>query len=224
MVHAYTETGYSKTKIPPKVYKDIHNTYLANYGSATDYDRSQPHSMFVNYPEHPKVKHIPIPSADADRIAEELKPSLEEWCGEKLNFVSFDGVWENQEKSQWFKSVEDLDSLHVISATLLIARDAEGENWQFDIVEFDGLEQLVTLNNGEMLMYESAKLIVGKKGALKGKSYAECTFHYVPSAGWPFGREEQEFINYETGFREPTGNVITDLTINKRAIPQHDEF
>ena len=53
-----------------------------------------------------------------------------------------------------------------------------------EIIGFDGVRKNVTLQPGEMLLYESATLIHGRPFPLEGRIFANAFLHYKPLNGW----------------------------------------
>lgn len=58
--------------------------------------------------------------------------------------------------------------------------DNDDEPWPIDIEDHNGQLHSVSLQPGQMLFYESAKLLHGRMRAFKGKYYGSIFLHYKP--------------------------------------------
>lgn len=58
---------------------------------------------------------------------------------------------------------------HVVSCIINVDQDVE-EDWQMLILDHDDNEHWVTMKPGDMLLYESAKMLHGRPGML----YSSC--------------------------------------------------
>jgi len=68
---------------------------------------------------------------------------------------------------------------HVVSAILNIAQDVD-EDWPLQIMDHNGNPHEIILAPGQMIWYESAKLVHARIKPLKGKSFENMFVHYMP--------------------------------------------
>ena len=68
---------------------------------------------------------------------------------------------------------------HVISAILNIKQKVDSP-WPLQIYDNDGKLHEITLEPGEMVWYESARLIHGRVKKLNGTYYENVFVHYMP--------------------------------------------
>jgi Ankyrin repeats (3 copies) len=66
------------------------------------------------------------------------------------------------------------------------------DDWVLELIDHDGYAVNVTLQPGEMIMYESHSILHGRPYPLNGQYYANCFFHYEP-----IGYTEQYYANLE---------------------------
>ena len=151
-----------------------------------------------------------------DTVAEGLRAMMEEWCGFELEMTAFYGVREYFGGNVLHNHVDRLDT-HVISAIIQIDKDLSGgEDWLLEVIEYGGHRNTIELEPGEMLLYESARLIHGRPKAFKGKLYANVFLHYRPKFGWKnvYHHDANEFILYypdeETESLMPLESVLTE--------------
>ena len=77
----------------------------------------------------------------------------------------------------------DRFNTHVISAILNIGQKVV-EEWPLYILDNEGAKHSVVLEAGEMLLYESARVVHGRPQALVGEYYDNLFIHYRPSGDW----------------------------------------
>ena len=119
-----------------------------------------------------------------ETVAEGLRQLMEEWCGFELEMTAFYGVREYFGGNVLRNHVDRLDT-HVISAIIQIDKDLGGkDDWLLEVIEYGGNRSTIELNPGDMLLYESARLIHGRPQAFQGKLYANVFLHYRPKQGW----------------------------------------
>lgn len=67
----------------------------------------------------------------------------------------------------------------VISAIINVAQEVE-EDWILEVIGHDGYAQNLTMQPGDMILYESHSIIHGRPFPLNGKFYANCFIHFEP--------------------------------------------
>ena len=72
---------------------------------------------------------------------------------------------------------------HVISAIINVDQEVE-EDWPLFIQDNRGEDHEVILRPGEMIWYESARLIHGRQRPLRGHHYDNVFIHYKPRGLW----------------------------------------
>ena len=72
---------------------------------------------------------------------------------------------------------------HVISVIMNIAQEVE-EEWPLYIKDHENREHTILLKAGEMLWYESARLVHGRQKPFKGKYFDNMFIHYKPKGLW----------------------------------------
>ena len=74
-------------------------------------------------------------------------------------------------------------SSHVIGAILHVNRSADAQPWPLAIEGYDGRTHELLLEPGEMLLYESTKLLHGRPRPFRGSWFASMFAHFKP-VGW----------------------------------------
>jgi len=179
----YTDIGFKKIKAPPKVFKAIKEFWEANKG------REEVEEWFAGntYTNHwesptwmldvgdenlagggPKLKNL---------IWEAARHSLQEWTGQELTPTSLYGIRKYQTGAILATHVDRLPL--VTSAVINVAQDVD-EPWPLEVYGHDGRAYNVTMEPGEMILYESHSVLHGRPFPLKGKFYANAFIHFEP--------------------------------------------
>lgn len=74
----------------------------------------------------------------------------------------------------------DNPSSHALSAIINVDQKVE-EDWPLIILDHDGVEHTVIMKPGDILLYESAKLLHGRPEPLRGDHYDNIFVHYRPN-------------------------------------------
>jgi prolyl 4-hydroxylase len=103
--------------------------------------------------------------------------TLEGWTGQKLRGCSLYGIRVYTEGSILHTHVDRLPL--VSSAILNVAQDTD-EPWPLEVIGHDGKAHNLTMEPGEMLLYESHSILHGRPFPLKGKYFANIFVHFEP--------------------------------------------
>jgi hypothetical protein len=98
----------------------------------------------------------------------------------------------------------DTANTHVVSAIINVDQEVE-QDWLLVILDHEDNEHSIIMRPGDLLLYESAKLLHGRPsqylfmlfvlftdiilvlGTFVGKHYDNIFVHYQPVAGWEYG-------------------------------------
>ena len=131
----------------------------------------------------------PLTATLKHRLDAEIRPIFEEWFGGDLIRTSIYGVRRYREGSLLRMHVDTLKT-HVVSAIINVGQSVS-EDWPLVILDHDGKEHSIVMQAGDLLLYESAKLVHGRPARFKGDYYDNIFIHYMPVVGWD---EETAFI------------------------------
>jgi prolyl 4-hydroxylase len=183
-IPAFTPMGFEKRRLPEDTFRWLRGWYdqVKEEGRITKIEGSAGPCM--NQVDAPSVMHMITPALKT-RMAEELKPILEDWYGHgKLKMTSIYGVRKYTDGSILRMHV-DTANTHVISAIINVDQDVE-EPWRLLILDHDENEHWLTMEPGDMVLYESAKMLHGRPEPMKGERYENIFLHYMPSDGWDY--------------------------------------
>jgi hypothetical protein len=107
-----------------------------------------------------------------------LQSIHEEWSGQELEPTAVYGLRVYREGQTLLPHTDTLET-HVISSIVHIAHDT-AEPWPLWITDLHGNEHEVVLDEGEMLLYESARCPHARLQPLNGSAYCSLFVHYRP--------------------------------------------
>jgi len=171
----YYGLGFRKDILDPSVYKKIwshfveHARYFRFEGEIDVVKTNNPNVFPTLIHNDPQFN---------TQLCAILKPAHEQWCGVPLVTANAYGIRVYQSGSYLHNHV-DLIQSHVISSTLCVDHRLN-RPWPFYIEDISGHGHEISLQPGEMLFYESARLKHGRPYPLDGEYYAALFVHYTP--------------------------------------------
>lgn len=130
--------------------------------------------------------HTPMPGDVQNFVFRELQKTMEAWAPTTapLMGTSAYGV-RTYEKGSYLHLHVDTAQTHVVSGIMNVAQELDGsEDWPVEILDHAGVLHSVNMKPGDLLLYESARLLHGRPSPFRGRSYANVFVHYQPSSGW----------------------------------------
>lgn len=204
-VHNYTEHGYHKLPVPPDLYMALSEFYRQHPGADEPVEQI---SAVVHGYKPPTMFYLS--DQLLQRIERTLQPAMEEWCGCQLRRTAIYGIREYHDGDLLRGHVDRIET-HVISAILQVEQDVD-EDWTLEVVGYDGVKRQVRLMPGEMLFYESAKLVHGRPLPFRGRSFANAFVHFAPVNGWDYKFVDREFVDDRRRMRERLDLLDSELT------------
>jgi len=127
--------------------------------------------------------YLPLDKNTLENIFGSLLPLAEKWIDYKTKLIgtSVYGIRKYTRGSKLAAHVDHLKT-HVISAIINIQQDVDAE-WPLQIFDHAGNLHEVLLKPGEMIWYESAKLVHGRAEPLNGSYFENLFVHYMPRGG-----------------------------------------
>eukprot|EP00484_Ammonia_sp_Unknown_P006323 CAMPEP_0197055822 /NCGR_PEP_ID=MMETSP1384-20130603/74021_1 /TAXON_ID=29189 /ORGANISM="Ammonia sp." /LENGTH=529 /DNA_ID=CAMNT_0042489545 /DNA_START=21 /DNA_END=1610 /DNA_ORIENTATION=- len=182
--------GFIKMKMPPGLHDRLVRFYRKWYHLKKEESWDTAGTQ-LNY-FHVKTHMISLDHdyRERDSIANDvMKPVLLKWAHDNghtnisgLEFTAFYGIREYSRGASLRNHVDRIDT-HVLSAVLQIAQTGVEDPWPLQVIGFDGKLVDVTLQPGEMILYEGHKLIHGRPYPFNGTLFANAFIHFKP-VGW----------------------------------------
>lgn len=179
-IYNYTQTGFAKIAAPPAVWEILNGFWLENKGAAVreNSELNTPSNfLFQSSPQIVSLLNRTLGGTKSfrQRIWQAARPTLEEWSGQRLAPSSVYGIRVYQRNAMLHPHVDRTNL--VLSAIVNIDQEVD-EPWPLEIYNHQGIAHNVTLNPGEMLLYESASCIHGRPFPLQGRFYANAFLHF----------------------------------------------
>eukprot|EP00604_Paraphysomonas_vestita_P002251 CAMPEP_0174819618 /NCGR_PEP_ID=MMETSP1107-20130205/2962_1 /TAXON_ID=36770 /ORGANISM="Paraphysomonas vestita, Strain GFlagA" /LENGTH=375 /DNA_ID=CAMNT_0016033465 /DNA_START=336 /DNA_END=1463 /DNA_ORIENTATION=+ len=182
--HNYTELGFKKQKVPADVWQALSNFYQKNKNHAVEEKWSRGYT-YVNHWESPSymvsvedTKLIGAGQELKQLIWNGVKPIIEEWVGRDIYPTSMYGVRIYTNNSILAPHV---DRLPLISSCIInVDQEDMAEPWPIEVYDHSGKAHNVTMEPGDMVLYESSTVLHGRPAPLKGSKYANIFIHFKP--------------------------------------------
>merc|ERR1719356_1648643 len=129
----------------------------------------------------------------------------QQWIGEKIELAgtSVYGI-RRYTRGAWLMGHLDHLKSHVISAILNIKQDVDSD-WPLQIFDHDGKLHEVILAPGEMVWYESARLVHGRTKPLNGSYFENLFVHYMPRSQLWYGED------WDLDYGVPVKNITLEM-------------
>lgn len=111
------------------------------------------------------------------KIWDAAKDTISEWTGQELTQCSLYGIRIYYEGSMLAPHV---DRLPLVSSAIINVDQDIDEPWPLEVIGHDGIAVNVTMEPGDMVLYESHSVIHGRPFALKGRYFANLFVHFEP--------------------------------------------
>jgi len=180
----YTDIGFKKIKTPPAVWKLISEFWENNKNTRGDENWGRGNT-YVNHWDSPtymvSVENTGLRGGGGrikNAIWNAAKDTLQQWTGEELTQCSLYGIRVYTEGAVLATHVDRLPL--VSSAIVNVAQDVD-EPWPIEVIGHDGRAYNVTMEPGDMVLYESHSVLHGRPFPLKGRFYANIFIHFEPT-------------------------------------------
>jgi hypothetical protein len=132
-------------------------------------------------------------------IWDAAQSTIEDWTGMELTPTSLYGIRCYTEGSILSPHVDRLPL--VSSAIVNVAQDVD-EDWILEVIDRQGKAVNVTMQPGDMVLYESGSLIHGRPYPLKGRYYCNVFIHFEPT-GRTLPLAEDDLLSDHDSFFPP---------------------
>ena len=177
-IKTYTDEGFRKELLDPDLYNEI-KEYLAQYRD--DFSDEFVEGNFIQSDEADVPSRLfELTDELKDKIHNSLQEPMESWSGTKLEPTFVYGI-RDYKRGAVLIPHRDRKETHIISAIINIDQQVE-KDWPLEIEDHFYRRHEVFLEPGEVLFYESARLLHGRSTPLKGESYSNIFCHYMPSS------------------------------------------
>jgi len=181
LVEGVTESGFDLRRLPEETYLWLREWFQKK--QVTDSMVEGPVGPCMNQHVAESIMTHLTPDKKT-KLSQELHPILEGWYGGRLELTSIYGIRRYTNGSVLRMHVDTVNT-HVVSAIINVEQNVDKE-WPLIILDHDDKEHNVLMQPGDMLLYESAKLLHGRPEPFVGTSYDNIFIHYKPVEGWNY--------------------------------------
>lgn len=180
----YTDIGFKKIRCPDKLWslltdfweKNKDNRSPENWGTGSTYTNHWVAPTYMISVENSALRGAGY--GLKKELWDAAETTISEWVGEELTPCSLYGIRVYTEGAMLATHVDRLPL--VSSAIINVAQDVD-EPWPIEVIGHDGKAYNVTMEPGDMVLYESHSLLHGRPFPLKGRYYANIFIHFEPT-------------------------------------------
>eukprot|EP01084_Bolivina_argentea_P036853 68138_1 len=190
VVPQFTELGFSHRKMPDEICKYLTDFYNENQNKL----RREPFpkdNPLINAHEIP-MQMLHIPGRKKYWIAEIIKPMLEEWTKQTLQFSILYGL-RQYSKGAVLKGHCDKIETHVVSTILHLNHDPLDIPWPIEVYGFDKKRHYLEDAPCTMTFYESSTLIHGRPSTYNGTKWINAFLHFRPKQ-WEYKFTRDNYV------------------------------
>ncbi|KAL9182371.1 hypothetical protein ACHAXT_013023 [Thalassiosira profunda] len=181
----YTELGFEKVRAPDDMWQSVQQFWDDNQDKETWKEEIWPKGTTYVNPWMATSYMVAVEDPEMKGAGEELtqkiydacKEALEEWSGETLREYNLYGIRVYTDNAVLATHVDRMPS--VIGIILNVAQDVD-EPWPLEVYAHDGKAYNITMEPGDMIMYEGHSLLHGRPFPLKGRHYANIFINFEP--------------------------------------------
>ncbi|MFN0264533.1 hypothetical protein ACKTEK_11700 [Tepidamorphus sp. 3E244] len=171
--------GFKKVTLDSAIHDRLMDHFRANVHNFT----SEGEGMYIRT-ENPRAYPSLLFQHEEfnQRLMSDVQDVHEAWCGKALRKAACYGIRVYQPRS-YLLNHYDHSATHVVSSTICVDSRLN-RPWPLYIEDLDGNPHEVSIEPGEMVFFEGAKLKHGRPYAMDGEYYANIFVHFTP-VDWP---------------------------------------
>ena len=204
-MHNFTDTGFKKIKAPKALYDLLRNHWDTNKANWKE-EKWAKGNVYVNHWHNPtymvSVEDTGMIGGGPElkeAIWAEAKPVIEEWTGMELKSTSLYGI---RAYTEGAVLAPHADRLPLVSSCIINVDQDVDEPWVLEVYDRHDRAVNVTMEPGDMVLYESGSLVHGRPFPLKGRFYANTFIHFEPT-GRPLHYENYDYVEEMDDFLPP---------------------
>ena len=142
-----------------------------------------------------------------DEVLDGIRPAAESWTGKSL-LPTY--VTDIRFYGDGTIVAPQVDRLPLVITTMIVVAEDVREPWPVELIGHDGVAVNVTVEPGEMIMYEGHSVIHGRPYALTGEGSASLLVHFEP-----FGHTHAHQMEQAT--RSAAGEKVSVKSLYEKA-------
>jgi prolyl 4-hydroxylase len=180
----YTKMGFKKIKAPADLFAVIQKFWLTNKDKAVE----EKWGVGNTYTNNWISKSVMVSVEDTNlrgggseikqHIWDAARDVIGEWTGQDLTQCSLYGIRVYKDGAMLAPHV---DRLPLVSSAIINVDQDVDEPWPLEVYGHDGKAYNVTMEPGDMVLYESHSVIHGRPFPMKGRFMANLFVHFEPT-------------------------------------------
>lgn len=171
----YLGLGFTKARLDSKIYERLVDHLMSNLHKF----RSEPANEYIRTENKRSYPSLLYQDEDFNkRLMSDLHSVHEAWCGRQIRQAACYGIRVYQPGSYLYNHIDQAGT-HVVSSTICVDHRLH-KPWPLFIEDNDGQPHEISVEPGEMVFFEGARLNHGRPYALDGDYYANIFAHYTP--------------------------------------------
>lgn len=186
LVRGVTDVGFELKEMPKETFKWLQEWYRTTR-AVNSIDESNVGPCMNQHQAMSEITHLPsVGIYSKERLGNELKPMLSDWYhgNDPLFLTSIYGVRRYTNGSILRMHVDTVGT-HVVSAIINVDQNVTND-WPLIILGHNDEEYSINMKPGDILLYESAKLLHGRPEPMNGLHYDNIFVHYAPVDNWDY--------------------------------------
>jgi len=167
--------GYAKIKLESQLHDRLLDHFRSNLHKFRS-EHANEYLMTDNKRSYPSLLYQD--EEFNQRLMGDLQQAHEKWCGRPIMKSACYGIRVYQPGSYLYNHVDHVRT-HVVSSTICVDHRLRSP-WPLYIEDEMGYPHEVSIEPGEMVFFEGARLTHGRPYALDGDYYANIFVHYTP--------------------------------------------
>ncbi len=224
----YTEMGFKKIRAPRVVFEALKQFYEENKENRKEEVWSRAYT-YTNHWTSPSymisVEDTSYPTGGQnfkEFIWNNINPVIEDWIGGyKLRPTSLYGIRVYTNNSVLATHV---DRLPLVSSCIInVAQEDMAEPWLLEVYDHAGKAHNVTMEPGDLVLYESSTVLHGRPFPMNGRNYANIFIHFEPENHHDLNAIN--FPTYELGQAAAHGDlrkVMRLVSMNPESVNERD--
>jgi len=176
----FTQFGYEIEQLPQKSFQKLRKFWDENR-HRMELEQWDDNNHHVNHWEAASYI-LWLPSEIQMDLRREMKPILEKWVKQELEYTALYGIRVYTNNSYLLNHV-DRSATHAVSAIIQVDQRVD-EDWMLEVIGHDKKANYLKLKPGEIALYESATVIHGRETKLNGDYFANVFIHFRPMHNW----------------------------------------
>jgi len=193
----FTDNGFMKTRAPNSLFKTLKRFWETHKAESYDEEDNVYFNFWKSMPKYLdfEEEHLQDEADSATarkQILEAILPVAQDWVGSRLYPMLERGIRAHTNGCIEAPHVEILPA--IVTAVINLVNDVN-EEWPYELIGHDGIAYNVTMEPGDMVLYESHSTFHGHPFAMNGNNHVNYYIHFESTgldlAGQPLPIEQE---------------------------------